>query len=186
MSISWHSKGHAHVLGDNIAHDGGVIPFRFITSRITDPDEIIAHLFDEVDPTLKERLKPGDFIVAGKNFLCGKAHNNGLIGLKTLGIGILCESMPYRSFRAATGLALPMMIQCEGISHAVHDGDEIEVDFTTGEVANLTTGDRHTYKPMAPDVRAMVEQGGMRGVLAKFLEGHPELAVPLSARQAAA
>ncbi len=173
------------MLGDNIAHDGGVIPFRFVTSRITDPQEIIAHLFDEVDATLKQRLKPGDFIVAGKNFLSGKAHNNGLIGLKALGIGILCESMQYRSFRAATGLALPMMIQCEGISRVVRDGDEIEVDFATGEVADLTTGERYFYTPMAPDVRAMVEQGGMRGVLAKYLADHPELAVPPPARQAA-
>ncbi len=175
MVMSWQSRGRAHVLGDNVPHDGGVIPFRFIPARITDPVEIIAHLFDDVDPELKSRLKQGDFLVAGRNFLCGKAHNNGLIGLKALGIGILCESMPYRSFRAATGLALPMMIRCEGINRVIRDGDEIDVDFATGEVSDLTTGDRHTYPPMAGDVRNMVEQGGMRGVLAKFLEGHPEL-----------
>lgn len=185
MTEFWRSRGRAHVLGDDIPHDGGVIHFRFVTSRITEPQEIIPCLFDEVDPTLKDRLKAGDFIVAGKNFLCGKAHNNGLIGLKALGIRILCESMPYRSFRATTGLALPLMIQCEGISRFVHDGDEIEVDFATGEVADLTTGERRTYPPLAPDVRSMIEQGGMRGLLAKYLEDHPELAEPPPERQAA-
>ena len=185
MGMSWQSRGRAHVLGDNVPHDGGVIPFRFIPARITDPVEIIAHLFDDVDPDLKGRLKQGDFIVAGKNFLCGKAHNNGLIGLKAMGIGILCESMPYRSFRAATGLALPMLIQCEGIAGTVRHDDEIDVDFATGVVANLSTGERRTYPPMAEDVRRTVEQGGMRGALAKFLEDHPDLAQPPPEQHAA-
>jgi 3-isopropylmalate/(R)-2-methylmalate dehydratase small subunit len=177
MSEFWRTRGRAHVLGDNIPHDGGVIHFRFVTSRITDPQEIIPHLFDEVDPTLKERLKPGDFIVAGKNFLAGKAHNNGLIGLKALGIRILCESMSYRSYRAATSLALPLLTQCEGITGFVHDGDEIEADIASGEIVDLTSGERRSYPPMAPDVRVMVEQGGMRGLLTKYLQDHPQLAL---------
>ena len=176
MSDFWRSRGRAHVLGDNIPHDGGVINFRFVTSRITDPKEIIPFLFDEVDPTLKDRLKQGDFIVAGKNFLAGKAHNNGLIGLKALGIRILCESMSFRSFRAATSLALPLLTQCEGISGFIKDGDDIEADLVSGEVRDHTTGERRTYPPLAADVRAIIEEGGMRGMLTKYLQDHPQLA----------
>ena len=176
MSNLWRGRGTAHVLGDNVPHDGGVINFRFIPLRITDPNELIPHLFDEVDPTLKTRLKPGDFIVAGDNFCCGKAHTQGLIALKALNIRILCQSMPYRSFRAATGLALPAMIQCSGITSFLRDGDEIEVDFASGAVVRCADGATQTYPGIAPDIRTMIEEGGMKGLLAKHLREHPELA----------
>ena len=177
MSNFWRTRGAAHVLGDNIPHDGGVINFRFIPLRVTDPAELIPHLFDEVDPTIKERLKPGDFIVAGENFLCGKAHNQGLIALKALNIRILCQSMPYRSFRAATSLALASMVHCDGIASFLKDGDEIEADFASGEVTKLASGEKRTYPPVAPDIQVMIQEGGMRGMLAAHLRDHPELAV---------
>ena len=60
---------------------------------------MIPHLFDEVDPSLKSKLNPGDFIVAGQNFFCGKAHNQGMIAMKALGLRVLCELMPFCFFR---------------------------------------------------------------------------------------
>jgi 3-isopropylmalate/(R)-2-methylmalate dehydratase small subunit len=80
-----------------------VIRFDLVTARVQDPAQLIPHLFDEIDSTLKERVKPGEFNVAGKNFFSGKAHNQGMIAMKALGLRVLCESMPFRSFRAATG-----------------------------------------------------------------------------------
>ena len=177
MTIEWKRRARCHVLGHDVPHDGGVINFNFVTSRVIEPEKIIPALFAEVDPTLIERIKPGDYIVAGRNFLCGKAHNNGLIGLKALDLRILCESMPYRSLRASVGMALPSLINCVGISSLVKDGDEIEADFATGEVKNLTTGESAHYPGLARDVKMTLEQGGMKGLMAKWLEDHPELGV---------
>jgi 3-isopropylmalate/(R)-2-methylmalate dehydratase small subunit len=176
--MEWKTTGHAHVLGDDILHDGGVIRFDFVTGRVTDPEILIPQLFAEIDPTLIQRIKPGDFIVAGRNFLAGKAHNNGLIAMKALGLRILCESMPFRSFRAVTALALPAMTQCAGVRDLVADGDEIEADFATGLVKNLSRGTEGQFTPVARDIQVMLEEGGMRGMLAAHLSRHPELAVP--------
>ena len=170
----WKTRGNCHVLGDNVPHDGGVIRFDLVTARVQDPAQLIPHLFDEIDPTLKERVKPGDFIVAGKNFFCGKAHNQGMIAMKALGLRVLCESMPFRSFRAATGVALPCLIHCEGITDWISNGDEIEADFDTGVVTNLKTGRSEQYSSIPPEIKSILEEGGMRGMLAAWLRDHPQ------------
>jgi 3-isopropylmalate/(R)-2-methylmalate dehydratase small subunit len=174
----WKTRGRCHVLGDNVPHDGGVMRFDLVTARVQDPTQLIPHLFDEVDPSLKSKLNPGDFIVAGQNFFCGKAHNQGMIAMKALGLRVLCESMPFRSFRAAIGVALPCLINCQGITQFVSDGDEIEADFETGIVKNLTTNGSENYPALAPEIKAIIEEGGMRGMLAAWLRDHPELAEP--------
>lgn len=174
----WRTRGRCHVLGDDVAHDGGVIRFDLVTARVQDPALLIPHLFEDIDPGLKNRLTPGDFIVAGRNFFCGKAHNQGMIAMKALGLRVLCESMPFRSFRAATGVALPCLIHCRGITGFVADGDEVEADFETGTVTNLSAGRSHTYPALAPPIKSIIDAGGMRGMLAAWLRDHPELAVP--------
>lgn len=174
----WKTRGRCHMLGDDVAHDGGVIRFDLVTARVQDPALLIPHLFEDLDPGLKQRLKPGDFIVAGRNFFCGKAHNQGMIAMKALGLRVLCESMPFRSFRAATGVALPCLIHCRGITDLVADGDEIEADFETGTVTNLRSGRSASYPAVAPQIKAVIDAGGMRGMLKAWLTDHPELAVP--------
>ena len=86
--------------------------------------------------------------------------------------------MPFRSFRAAIGVALPCLINCQGITQLVSDGDEIEADFETGIVKNLTTNGSENYPALAPEIKAIIEEGGMRGMLAAWLRDHPELAEP--------
>ena len=171
----WKTRGKAHLLGDNVPHDGGVIRFDLVTARVQDPAQLIPHLFDEIDPTLKERVKPGDFIIAGKNFFCGKAHNQGMIAMKALGLRVLCESMPFRSFRAATGVALPCLIHCEGVTGFISDGDEIEADFDTGVVIYLKSGQSRRYPSTPLEIKSILAEGGMRGMLAAWLRDHPEL-----------
>ena len=178
LERGWKTRGVAHVLGDNVPHDGGVIRFDLVTARVQDPAQLIPHLFDEIDPTLKERVKPGDFIVAGKNFFCGKAHNQGMIAMKALELRVLCESMPFRSFRAATGVALPCLVNCEGITGWIATGEEIEADFDSGVVTNLKTHRSEQYPSIPHEIKSIIEEGGMQGMLAAWLRDHEELGHP--------
>lgn len=182
--MEWTTRGRAHVLGHDIPHDGGVMNFDMVISRVTDPAVLAPRLFAHVDRDLAQRLRPGDFIVAGRNFLSGKAHNNGLIALKALNLRILCESMPLRAYQGVAGMALPCLPQCPGITERVADGDEIEVDMLSGEVRNLRTGDQLRFAPVSDAIRELTEQGGTRGLLERHLRDHPELALP--AHEAAA
>ncbi len=173
--MEWITTGRAHVLGNNILHDGGVISFEAVVARITDPKELIPRLFHQIDPTLAARIKPGDFIVAGSNFLAGKAHNNGLIAMKALGLRILCESMGMRAFQGVVGLALPCLTNCVGVTSFIADGDEIQADYLTGTVKNLSKNTEIRYGGLAEGVKDMIEEGGMLGYIASHLKKHPEL-----------
>jgi 3-isopropylmalate/(R)-2-methylmalate dehydratase small subunit len=84
--------------------------------------------------------------------------------------------MPFRSFRAATGVALPCMINCEGITSWIADGDQIEADFDSGVVRNLSSGRSDQFPPIPPEIKSILDEGGMRGMLEAWLRGHPELA----------
>ncbi|MBV7482965.1 hypothetical protein [Bordetella sp. BOR01] len=176
--MNWIQRGTAHVLGHDVPHDGAVMAFDIVLSRTSDPKELIPRLFAELDPTLAGRIQPGDLIVAGRNFLSGKAHNAGIIAMKALGLGILCESMSIRAFQGVVAQAVPVLAACEGISGFLQDGMPIEVDFANGLVTRLDTADSRHYAGMPPEIRQMVQNGGMRGALAAHLRAHPELARP--------
>jgi 3-isopropylmalate/(R)-2-methylmalate dehydratase small subunit len=175
MHDGWRTRGTAHVLGHNVEHDGPIMPQRLIMGRIMDPDKLIPHLFEALDPTLLPRLKSGDFIVAGRNFGCGKPHINGYIAMQAMGLRLLCESMPGTIVRATMGVALPCLHQCEDITRFIKSGDEIEVDYQSGDVVCLETGEKRTYPPLQEEARAMVLHGGVNGMLAHWLKTHPEL-----------
>jgi hypothetical protein len=53
-------------------------------------------------------------------------------------------------------------------------GDEIEIDFSTGAVWNLTRNLRTAVPAMAPILRNIVASGGMRATLKNWLARHPE------------
>ena len=163
------------MLGDNIPHDGGVISFDNVIGRVTDPAVLTPLLFREIDPELARRIQPGDFIVAGKNFLTGKAHNNGLYAFKALDVGILCESMGVRAYQGVYNLPVLCLKDCEGISRVIRNGDELRVNYQSGEVQNLTTGKAFSYPALPQGVQKIVQQGGVMGMLAEHLKNNPHL-----------
>jgi 3-isopropylmalate/(R)-2-methylmalate dehydratase small subunit len=165
MDSGWRTRGRAHCYGDDLPHDGGIVPMRVIPMRLTDPDAVVPFLFEEQDPAFRERVRPGDFIIAGRNFGCGKPHTAGYLGFKALGLRILCASTPYTVARALMNLGVPCMGACEDITES-------------GAVRNLTTGETRRYPPLDARIRGMIEAGGMTGMLRAWLADHPELGVP--------
>lgn len=53
------------------------------------------------------------------------------------------------------------LVPCPGIIEAVHRWDEIEVDWTAGEVRNLTTGRTLQSEALSLGDRSMLEAGGL-------------------------
>ena len=178
MLDSWRARGTAHVFGDDIPHDGGIMARHLATGPIADTAELARHLFEEIDPGFRDRVKPGDFIVAGKNFGCGKPHTSGYIAMHSLGLRLVCESVPAGVARMLMNLCLPCLQPCEGIVKAVRTGDEIEVDYETGRIRNITVGTERLYRPLDANVREVIRRGGLRGTLLHWLKEHPELGEP--------
>jgi 3-isopropylmalate/(R)-2-methylmalate dehydratase small subunit len=98
--------------------------------------------------------------VGGRRFAQGNAHIQGMIGLKGCGVGLVAESIPIGSFRNALAAGLPVLPRCPGVRAMFENEDEIEVDFATARIRNLTRGTDATFPPLAPHLIEMLRAGG--------------------------
>jgi 3-isopropylmalate/(R)-2-methylmalate dehydratase small subunit len=167
--FQWVLRGRCYRLGHDVPHAGGVIPNRLIVAREFDAAKLVPHLFEETDPGFHERARPGDIVVAGRNFGMGPKMN-GYIAMHALGLGLVCESMPFLAYRAAIGVGLRVLTECAGVTELCETGDELEVDFSTGRFANRTRGLVREYPPLPPALREIVELGGNSGWLRRWWE----------------
>jgi len=163
----WRLRGRAWVLGHDIPHQGGVVPGWIVTGRHMAPAEIIPHLFEETDPGFHARCRPGDIIVAGRSFGMGPKMN-GYIAMQALGLGLVCESMPFLGYRGAIGAGLRVLTDCQGATEECETGDELEVDFDSGLFINHTRGTRREYPPLADSLKEIVALGGNTGWLQQW------------------
>ena len=169
-AFSWKLSGRCHKLGHDVVHDGVMMNFKYVMDRVTDPTLLIPHLFEDTDPTFKDRVKRGDIIVAGRNFGKGKAHVQAYIAMQGLGLGVLCESMPFLTYRGAIASGLMLMAECAGVSECAESGDDLEVDFRSGHFLNRTRGIERRFPPVPEGLRETIELGGTEGVIKAWWE----------------
>ena len=164
IDFQWLLRGHCYRLGHNVPHAGTVIPVRFIADRILDPNELIPNLFHEIDPGFYKRAKSGDVIVTGRNFGMGPKMN-GYVAMQAIGLGLVCESMPFLAYRAAIGCGLRVMTDCTDVTKGVETGDDLEVNFATGDFVNHSRNMRRQFSSIPETLREIVALGGNAGWL---------------------
>ncbi len=162
--IEWLLEGRCYRLGHEVPHAGGVIPDRLITSRELDPQKLIPHLFEETDPGFHTRVRAGDIIVTGRKFGMGPKMN-GYIAMQALGLGLVCESMPYLAYRAAIGCGVRVLTDCTGVTELCETADELTVDFASGRFVNRTRNLTAEFPPLPASLREIVALGGNVGWL---------------------
>lgn len=167
MMFAWVLRGRAYKLGHDVPHMGGVVPMRVVSEMRFDPKDIVPHLFAETDPGFAERARPGDIIVTGRNFGMGPKMQ-GYIAMQALGLGLVCESMPFLAYREAIGIGLRVLTDCAGATGACETGDDVEVDFASGRFVNHTRGNSHQFPPVPEALRETVEVGGTTAWLARW------------------
>ncbi|MCC7487317.1 MAG: hypothetical protein IT529_20270 [Burkholderiales bacterium] len=165
--FQWLLKGRCYKLGHDVPHPGGVIPNWLVAGRYVDSKDLIPHLFSETDPGFHERCRPGDIIVTGRNFGMGPKMN-GYIAMQALGLGLVCESMPFLAYRAAIGVGLRVMTDCVNVGEVCETGDELEVDFRNGFFVNHARDIRREYPPIPESLREITEVGGNAGWLKQW------------------
>lgn len=162
-------EGRAFVFGDDLANDGELMALAFALARETNPAELRKHIFAGIDPEIAGQLQPGDIIVAGKRFAQGNPHIQGFIGLQGAGVGLVTESIPSGSFRLAVNAGVPLLPRCPDLRGWISAGDRLRVNFDTGDLANLTTGETRTYTPPPEHVRNIIAGGGWKPMFAARL-----------------
>ncbi len=164
-------RGHVWVFGHDVPNDGGVMTIEMTRQIVYDPNILSKHAMAAIDANFPNRAKPGDFVVAGKNFGSGPLHVQGPLGLKGLGVSVLAESTARSFFRLAIAVGLPILPFAKGILEFVSVGDEVDVDFSSGSITNLTSGRKMMFDPLPTELSQIVTLGGEQKWLETQLTG---------------
>ena len=131
------AKGTVFKYGDNVDTDV-IIPARYLNS--SDPAELATHCMEDIDKDFIKTVKKVDIIVAEKNFGCGSSREHAPIAIKAAGVScVIAETFARIFYRNAINIGLPI-IECPEASRAIEAGDEVEVDFDSGIITDITKG----------------------------------------------
>jgi 3-isopropylmalate/(R)-2-methylmalate dehydratase small subunit len=156
-------KGKAFKFGDNISTDH-VIPGRYAHLR-SDLPELAKHVMEDADPNFVEKVKSGDFIVAGKNFGLGSSREHAALVIKMAGVSaIVAKSVARIFFRNAINQGLPTLI-CD--TDKIDAGDKLEVNLTRGTITDLTKDVQLAFGKIPKVMLDILNEGGLIPYIAK-------------------
>jgi 3-isopropylmalate/(R)-2-methylmalate dehydratase small subunit len=157
-------KGKAFKFGDDISTDL-IIPGKYAQIRSNLP-ELAKHVMEDADPTFVNRVKPGDFIVAGKNFGLGSSREHAPIVIKMAGVkAILAKTVARIFFRNAINIGLPVLI-CD--TDKISDGDTLEVDLEASTIKDVTNGNVLTFGKIPDVMLRILNEGGLLDYIQKY------------------
>jgi 3-isopropylmalate/(R)-2-methylmalate dehydratase small subunit len=157
-------KGNAWTFGRDVDTDL-IIPARYLNMKTA--EELGQYCMYDADPEFSKKITPGDIVVAKENFGCGSSREHAPIALKGAGVSVvIAKSFARIFYRNAFNTGLPILVAPDAVD-GITEGDELEVDLSTGEIRDLTS--RKTYKaePLPPFMRELVEAGGLLPYLKK-------------------
>ena len=144
--------------GDNVDTDV-IIPARYLNS--SDPKELATHCMEDIDKNFVNRVKPGDIIVATKNFGCGSSREHAPIAIKASGVSVvIAETFARIFYRNAINIGLPIM-ECKEAAEAINAGDEVSVDFDSGIITDITTGQTFKGQPFPEFMQKIIDSEGL-------------------------
>lgn len=151
-------RGKVFKYGDNVDTDV-IIPARYLNT--SDPSELAKYCMEDIDASFAERVKKHDMIVANKNFGCGSSREHAPIAIKASGVSCVIASTFARIFyRNAFNIGLPIL-ECEEAVKGIDAGDEVEIDFETGKIMNVTKNESYQAEPFPPFIQEIIENDGL-------------------------
>ena len=151
--------------GDNVNTDL-IFPGKY-TYTLTQPEEIAAHALEDLDPAFAAGVRPGDVIVAGRNWGCGSSREQAATCLKWAGVGaVVAVSFARIFYRNAINQGLPAIV-CPAAVAAIEAGQSVTVDLAAGEIR--CPAGAFPFEPFPPSVQRILADGGLIPHLRKSL-----------------
>lgn len=158
------AHGRVHKYGNNVDTDV-IIPARHLNTQ--DHKELASHCMEDIDKDFVNNVKQGDIMVAGDNFGCGSSREHAPIAIKAAGIDCVIVNTFARIFyRNSINIGLPIM-ECPEASEKIEAGDEVEVDFDSGIIRNLTKGEEYQAHPFPESIQKIIKAGGLLNSIAE-------------------
>jgi 3-isopropylmalate dehydratase small subunit len=116
---------------------------------------------EDADPDFVKKVRPGDMIIAGKNFGCGSSREHAPISIKAAGVScVIAASFARIFFRNAFNMGLPIL-ECPEAAAAISTGDQVEADLDRGIVMNHTRNQTYQAQQVPPFMQQLVRAGGL-------------------------
>lgn len=164
------SHGIVWKYGDNVNTDV-IFPGRY-TYQIMTPEEMARHAMEDLDPGFAAKVKPGDVIVAGKNFGCGSSREQAAACFKAAGVqAVVAKSFARIYFRNAINLGLAVL-QSEVAVDALETGDPVDIDLARGQIRSAKG--TFPFLPLPASVIGIIEAGGLIEYTKRKLEQEQE------------
>ena len=152
------AHGLVHRYGDNVDTDV-IIPARYLNTA--SHSELAAHCMEDIDKDFVKKVKPGNIMVAGKNFGCGSSREHAPIAIKASGIScVIAPTFARIFYRNAINIGLAIL-ECPEAAAEIQAGDEVSVDFDTGVIQDETTGKTFQAQPFPPFIQNIIRKGGL-------------------------
>ena len=150
--------GKVWVLGDDIDTDI-IIPTEYLALKTI--DDMKQYGFSPLRPELAGQIGEGDIIVADKNFGCGSSREHAPIAIKAAGVScVIAETFARIFYRNAINIGLPI-IECPQAAKEIQAGDEVEVDFDSGIITDVTTGKKFQGQAFPPFMQKIIDCEGL-------------------------
>ncbi len=152
------AHGKVHRFYDNVDTDV-IIPARYLNT--SDEKVLASYCMVDIDETFASRVKAGEIMVAGKNFGCGSSREHAPIAIKACGVSVvIAETFARIFYRNAINIGLPIM-ECKEASEKIEENDELEVDFKTGVIKNITKNEEYKAVPFPEFITDIINAGGL-------------------------
>ena len=152
------ARGFVHKYGNNVDTDV-IIPARYLNTA--NHKELAAHCMEDIDKDFVSKVKAGDIMVGGENFGCGSSREHAPIAIKESGISCVIASSFARIFyRNSINIGLAIL-ECEEASKKIENGDEVEVDFDSGVITNITKNESYKAEPFPEFIKNIINSNGL-------------------------
>jgi len=151
-------QGRARVFGDDINTDAIISSTRKRESL--DPQVLRQYLFEHLSKEFAASVRPGDILVAGKNFGCGSAMEIAVTAVLGAGIpAVVAPSFSRTYFRNAINNGLLPLV-CD--TRSIGEGDVLSISQADGiSICNESNGVRLEPEPLPPIMLAILSAGGL-------------------------
>ena len=151
-------QGKVFKYGDNVDTDV-IIPARYLNAP--SPEELAKHCMEDIDADFVKNVKAGDIMVGGANFGCGSSREHAPISIRAAGVScVIAASFARIFYRNAINIGFPIL-ECPEAAEKINAGDEVSVDFDTGVITDLTTGETFKATAFTAFINGIIENGGL-------------------------
>ena len=124
-------------------------------------EEMKPHVLEAINPQFPKAVKPGDVIVAGRNFGCGSSREKAPKNLKNIGVCcVVAESFGRIFFRNCIAIGLPILV-CLNVSSQFETGDQAKIDLDHATIENLSNDLTLNAEPLSPQIISTLKEGGI-------------------------